>query len=287
MTPIRTTFLYLVFGQDKFFLESKLSIASILHFSQQEAFDYQIVIYTDQPNFYQHETIVVHTINEQTIKEWSGENNYIYRSKIACMKDCMQGYPQDNIVMMDTDTVFKHHPKHILMHISPNQCIMHFNEGRPSLQLTEALKKEKIKTITNVLPNTASGHIWNSGVIGIHPTNHAIIQQIIEFNDAFYKETRYFATEQYAFSIVLESCLKLVSAHHSVFHYWHKTYKEDFYQKAEIGQLQALSINQLTNCHQNFTPRWPITQNIGLRIRAYIYFLFRVPRFRVYYSMFV
>jgi hypothetical protein len=282
---LKATFLYLVFGSENFFIESKLSIASILHFASDEDFDYQIIIYTDNPDFYQHSKIITKKIDEYTIKKWSGNINYIYRSKIMCIQDCLQNNQNEIIIFLDTDTIFKKHPKHLINKITPLQSVMHFNESKPNKKLQLTFENENIKQLFNGKFFEPTKNTWNSGIIGIHPNNSRIIDTVILFNDLFYTETKYFATEQIAFSTIFESEISLTSGYNIVFHYWHKIFKDNLYSTGSL-QIKEKSLENLSRTFKDYIPSWPLTKKIDFRIRALLYIVLRINRFRVYFSIF-
>ncbi len=285
MNMEKAVFIYLIFGKEKFFLESKISIASIFAFNAVEVFDFEIIIYTDNAEYFNGFNVKTRKIDESTLNEWSDNGRYLYRSKIKCFEQCTLDYPNDVIIMMDTDTVFKRHPKFLIDNISPAQSVMHFNEGQPSDVLLSILDKPEIKELIGKNSTEVKGNIWNSGVIGIHSSNFFLLGKVLEFNDFFFSYSNYFATEQYAFSVILENNHKLESAHNQVFHYWHQVYKDDFYKKADNLGLDSMSFSLIIDNYKNFIPAWSVFKAVGLRIRALLYMFFRIKRFRVYYSM--
>jgi hypothetical protein len=68
-----------------------------------------------------------------------------------------------------------------------------------------------------ITPNT---HMWNSGVIGMHPDQLPLIPEILNLNDELYPPALFRTTEQFAVGVVLANRTNLSEARDVVHHYW-------------------------------------------------------------------
>jgi len=272
---------YIVFGNQRFFDEARFSILSAFHFLNKEPSNCKIVIYTD--NEVEFEDLDVETVNlsKNEWDSWAGEDNYVYRGKILCIKKCIDKYGLP-IIFLDTDTYFKKHPKFLFERLLAGNNIMHFNEGIPNRDLLNYLNLPKIRNwlLVNGI-KFPTGNNWNSGVIGIKQESTYLMNKILEFNDIYYKVSKYFATEQFAFSVILENT-KLEATNDIVYHYWHESLKTSFiiqYERMCIDLKNADS-NKWSKVYDQYLPFMPFKTRISLKSKIVLYRIGLYKKFR-------
>src|SRR5690606_10839570 len=68
-------------------------------------------------------------------------------------------------------------------------------------------------------------YCWNSGVLALSRDFFKFMPDVCRLTDAFYKNTRWFISEQLALSFILSVSTRIEPAKSMVFHYWGKRQK--------------------------------------------------------------
>jgi hypothetical protein len=71
-----------------------------------------------------------------------------------------------------------------------------------------------------------SQHSWNAGVMFLHRSVEASLPDVYALTDQLYPATRNHASEQYAFSIILQNRVALKACDDVVYHYWYRVKKQ-------------------------------------------------------------
>ncbi len=99
--------------------------------------NYKVTIYTDNDNYLKGKTppldIKYRIITQKEIKNWRGKYNFVHRLKIMIIIDLLDNLSKnDNVLYVDTDTMFINNLDDIFKEIDNNNLFMHINEGRIS-----------------------------------------------------------------------------------------------------------------------------------------------------------
>ena len=280
---------YIVFGNQRFFNEALFSIASAWRFIKKSNYKIKIVIYTDNESFFKNLPVQTIHLDNNIWNDWTGKDNYTYRSKIICIKDCIERFNVQTI-FIDTDTIFINNPDNIYEKIVEGYNFMHFNEGLPNKKLMSFINDNKIKNwIDQELTIKPTYNIWNSGVVAINKNNSKFIYKIIEFNDLYFNVSKYFATEQFAFSVILDDNNTLLPANDIIFHYWHAVLKKDFQKKFNlmISELGKDNLDKWADNLDKYWPIWPIKEKPGIRLRVLLYKSGLFPKFKSLSALFI
>ncbi len=178
-------------------------------------------------------------LSEEKIRSMRGEIDFLHRMKIALIDEAMQ-LSDDNILYVDSDTFFIADPRSMETRITPGTAFMHLKEydfeslkdkalpaGKTFRAFYQLLRSNQFdladkKRIT--IPTTAIS--WNAGVMAFHRSHHALLKDVYLLTDQFYPLTNNHASEQYAFSIVLQQRLNVLACDDVVYHYWYRIEKQ-------------------------------------------------------------
>jgi len=155
------------------------------------------------------------------IAEWTQGGSYNHRAKIFALLKALDHY-QAPVALVDTDTYFIDSPVKLFDRISPQASVMHqfeYSIGDQPLwrsiveQLGESMEIEGILV-------SGQSPMFNSGVVGIDPTNRSLLETTLLVLDKVYSLSPIFNVEQFALGIVLNQYTNLSLSADIVKHYW-------------------------------------------------------------------
>jgi hypothetical protein len=167
-----------------------------------------------------------------------GPQQYIHRVKPAVVEKVFQDYPGDNLLFCDSDTFFIAKADPLLRSIRPGVSAMHLREftfeeavstyaafspphqDKFPRKLIELLESRTFTVDSQEHQFKKTQHIWNSGVLGLSHEVGRLMPDINTINDAFFKGSGWFTSEQIAFSMVLPLKSTLIASDQYIFHYW-------------------------------------------------------------------
>ncbi|HTB52804.1 MAG TPA: hypothetical protein VK718_08510 [Ferruginibacter sp.] len=190
-----------------------------------------IVIYTDQPQFFEPYTSLYKyiTIKEVTlaqIKEWRGSNDFVFRTKIKIIQDffCSQ---TGNLLYCDTDTFITQSLQPIFAQIENGQFYMHQYEGivgDPSnayfKKWDKFLSKNPIEYNGKKLQYSNQIQMWNAGVLGLNSKNSDLLEDVLQLTDTIYEKFPKHIAEQFAFGYCMQQRGTIRSTTDAIVHYW-------------------------------------------------------------------
>lgn len=204
----------------------------------------KVVLFTDKPSFFEKWfkglDVEYVLLTPEKVKEMRGEIDFLHRMKIALIEETFVNHPQANIFYVDSDTFFIDSPLPVLNAVNENKAFMHLIEYEfeylkdlplPAGETFQAFYRyfnEYIFTLNNgsLLKVNNTNHSWNAGVMCFHSTHHRFINDVYLLTNKFYPATLNHASEQYAFSIMLEKFTDLQSCDTVVYHYWYRIKKQ-------------------------------------------------------------
>lgn len=216
--------IYLVYGNDKRYVqETRFSILSAWKFLRTDSQNCSIIVYTDQPEAFQDDPVIVEVLTASKLQEWAGPDHYFHRAKNRVLAEALDHY-NIPVALIDTDTLFKKSPLEIFKCVAPGKTVMHAQEGPicdGHIDLWQAIESHHVTDRFNHhFAFGADAVMWNSGVVGIHPQDRALLDSALDLVDHLYARCGLFNVEQFGLGEVLRRQTALSTANHVVTHYW-------------------------------------------------------------------
>jgi hypothetical protein len=191
-----------------------------------------VLVYTDTPQRFAHLATAIQYIPADQWRDWGGPQNFNHRRKILALNHALQATEQP-VLLLDGDTWLRRPLSSLNSRIAPGCALMHIREGRIShvqsplyQQLRELLLSDEGRQVG--IPVDA--WMWNAGVIGMHPADRPLLQEVLRLTDRLCQHSSLHILEQLAFSWVLSQQVQLNEAADVVFHYWppylHQPFRE-------------------------------------------------------------
>ncbi|KAA8482789.1 hypothetical protein F1649_11095 [Arcticibacter tournemirensis] len=272
-------------------IEYRRAIFAILSFAGWYSGDIRgirFVIYTDDPSYFEPylQGLVTEYVflTDSMLHDMVANTGYIHRRKICIIKDVFvrrQGTP---VLFLDSDTFAISDPQPLLDSLNRGECFMHVREYRfadapdiyrkymrNKLENAEQYPEAFLKLIEsqsfllngNLLKFENSMYCWNSGVLGLSSETGSLMNDILNLTDQFYSASRWFISEQLAFSLALPSISKsplfpvepFINHYHQVkekvdmltARFFDRTFsKLDLQKKLSLIKTFSLSLNKIT-----------------------------------------
>jgi hypothetical protein len=242
------------FGRES---ELKRAIFTILSFYAHSSAPIEqtsVMVFTDNPDYFKSyfEGLPINYVllTPEKVKSMRGDIDFLHRMKIALIEEAFDTY-KSNLLYTDSDTFFTADPTPLMQTLSPNRSYMHLWEykfesmeemplpaGKTFHAYLDLIKSKAFKladgTSFTISPQLSS---WNAGVMMMHSSHAAFIPDVYELTEQTYPETKNHASEQYAFSIVLETRTKLQACDNVIYHYWYNV------KKSIIDEFLGYSLN--------------------------------------------
>lgn len=250
------------FGKKSEYYRVILAILSaISQIDNEQRDEFKFILFTDNPEFFKKWLSSVNIeyvlLSTDKIKRMRGDIDFLHRMKIALIEESFSKYPNYDMLYFDSDTFFIENPFKIFERISENTASMHLfeykfetlkNDGKTFKAFYDIINSRKfsLNNETEIsVSNTCES--WNAGVMCFHSTHSKFIPDVYKLTEQFYPLTQNHASEQYAFSIILQKNLSLTACDDIVYHYWYRVKKEimdiflnqefnDSFEKLELEQ---------------------------------------------------
>ena len=223
---------YLACGQRSVHVQALYAAYSAL--AWKGALDLQVHVYTDAPDVFQPLAghIQTHELTAEKVRTWRGPGNYPFRIKIAALAEATRSYAEERILFADSDTFFFADLAPVLARIRPGNAVLHRKEyavmSHPTGQL-QRFRKRMGRFHFRGSAIDLHADMWNSGAIGLHPSQFHLLQTILAFIDAISPQYKKQLVEQYAVAYFLQKNAQVHACEDVLFHYWA--------QKAEYQQV--------------------------------------------------
>lgn len=231
------------FGKESELRRAVITVLSFYACSSRPINKTRVLLFTDNPDFFssyfQDLPVKYMLLTPQKIKEMRGNIDFLHRMKIVMIEEAFEN-TEGNILYADSDTFFTADPVSILNSLTPDKSYMHVPEypfkdieklPMPSgatfkafLELIE--KKDFILANGNTLKINTELFSWNAGVMFFHRSHENFLPDVYTLTDQFYPSTQNHASEQYAFSIILQTRTHLQSCESVSYHYWYRIKKQ-------------------------------------------------------------
>jgi hypothetical protein len=262
------------FGKESEYRRVVLAILSYYaHSTNQTA---RTVLFTDAPIWFEPYFIGLPIdfilLTPKKVKEMRGEIDFLHRMKIALIEEAFQLY-QTDILYFDSDTFFIADPMPFMAQLSPQKSFMHLCEyqfesirnmplpaGATFQAFVQLIEKKSFQLSDRELPVTANMSSWNAGVMMLHNTHSSLIPDVYRLTDYFFPETKNHASEQYAFSILLQTKTQLSACDEMIYHYWYNIKKriiDEFLPDEFSFILKKQSLPERLDFIRSITARLP------------------------------
>lgn len=200
----------------------------------------RVFLFTDNPEFFEDYLkplpIVYVFLSGEKQRELRGEIDFFHRIKIGIIREALEATKQ-KILYCDSDTFFISDPAWIFDQVSKDQVVMHCLEYNFRERMTRKSPPAMEKFLQFISETTfrfgkdrefcvdINDCSWNAGVMAFDPEHLPLFNQVYNLTDLFYKGSASHASEQFAFSIVMQNNAQLVPCEKSVYHYWYRIKK--------------------------------------------------------------
>ena len=228
------------FGNEKEYRRAVFCILS--HASFNEGHCDKTILFTDNPDYFRSYLkgmeIRYILLTPEKIKAMRGKINFLHRMKIVIIEEAFS-MTKEKLLYVDSDCYFMSSPAVLMEQISPNVSGMHVREY-PFKNLKDmALPAgETFRAFYNLIASNeflwndgASAKIsgeefsWNAGAMMFHPSHQKLMDDVYKLTEQFYPATMNHASEQYAFSIVLQRNTSIIALDKAIYHYWYRIKK--------------------------------------------------------------
>jgi hypothetical protein len=233
------------FGQEKEYRRAILTILSFYTHSSIELQKTKTLLFTDRPEYFKKylaELPVSYIqLTPEKITEMRGAIDFLHRIKIALIDESfqMEGGP---LFYVDSDTFFISDPGPIIFNVTPRVCYMHKWEYEfESLKYwtEESVAGRSFKAFYKLIKNCSflladgspvryntSHASLNAGAMLFHADHKRFLADVYALTDQFYPLTQNHASEQYAFSLIMQTNTDVKFCEDIVYHYWYRVKKQ-------------------------------------------------------------
>jgi hypothetical protein len=203
----------------------------------------KVLLFTDAPAyfaiFFKGQPIDYVLLTPDKIKEMRGEINFLHRMKISLIEEAFRS-TNDNLLYIDSDTFFIADPTSLMYQVSDRKAFMHLREyhfdsliemkmpaSKTFHAFLELINKTSFKSASgSPIHVSSSQYSWNAGAMMLHTSHAKLLPDVYALTDQFYPASQNHASEQYAFSIVLQNNISVESCDSAVYHYWYRVKKQ-------------------------------------------------------------
>lgn len=249
------------FGHEYEYRRAVLTILSFYSFTSRMT--YPVRLYTDNPGWFapwlDGLPIQFEYLSPERIQEMRGSIDFLHRMKIAEIEHAMAP-TGNNILYADSDTFFTASPEVLLAELDENTAFMHLQEyhfsdvdidwrgeyGQTMKKFISLLKSYQFYTASgDPFPISLQDSSWNAGVMMLHHSHARLLPDVYALTDQIFSPTLNHASEQYAFSLVLQRSTKLKPCDSAVYHYWYRVKKQicdEFLSRNLSSSFKRLSL---------------------------------------------
>ena len=231
------------FGKEYELKRATLAILSFFAHTSIDKMDAQVFLFTDKPEYFkeylQGLPVKFMLLTPQKVKLMRGKIDFLHRMKIALIEESFLNSEGD-LLYFDSDAFFIADPMPLMKKLSPEMSFMHLHEyhfeemknfplpGGATFQAYLKHIEQNSFKLTDGSDFTISPKLssWNAGVMMLHRTHAIYLPDVYALTEQTYPQTKNHASEQYAFSIVLETRTKLQTCDTVIYHYWYRIKKQ-------------------------------------------------------------
>ena len=245
--------------------------------------NYQVTVLTDKPEFMSvlAEDIEIIELAPETLQEWRGEHDFMWRIKMKAIEHVARLHPDDHVLYFDSDVVIGKSLDSMIHRMDEGACFMHMAE-----KVISASTSSKDKRLFQALEGfehlpykfDKATRMYNAGVIGA-PAGKSIelLANAIALCDALcHTSANKTYLEQLAFSMAFSQTGKLTTAEDTVIHFWgnkdHWNHViEQYLLECRLKQLsKAQEIELMRNINFEEIPYYHRIQATNRRLKKFV-----------------
>ncbi len=202
-----------------------------------------VLVYTDDSDFLSRYLkgfpVEYIPLTQDDLKRMRGDIDFLHRIKIEVIENAFSRR-REALLYLDSDTFFIADPATTLDQVRPGQAFMHkheyeFNQLRLSDLPAGAIDHAVIGLIDRDNLHLSQGesvHVtgefssWNAGVMILDFSHAALLPDVYSLTKQIYLGTGSHASEQFAFSIILQTRGLVKPCDHVIYHYWYRVEKK-------------------------------------------------------------
>ncbi|MGE5723601.1 MAG: hypothetical protein ACM34G_00380 [Acidobacteriota bacterium] len=182
-------------------------------------------VYTDAPGFFQPlaDHIQVRELTAEKLRAWRGPGDYPFRIKIAALAEAASEHAEERVLFADSDTFFIADFAPVFARIGPGSAVLHRREYAVLTHPTGQLQRFRKRMSRFHFRGSAidlNADMWNSGAIGLHPSQFHLLHTVLAFIDAISPHYKKQLVEQYAVAYFLQKNAQVHACDDVLFHYW-------------------------------------------------------------------
>lgn len=239
----KTTLVLQSFGNEVEYSRALFTIYSYYAHTSLSQNDTRVILFTDNPDYFlqyvQGLPVDYVLLTPEKIKQMRGQIDFLHRMKIALIAEAFEMI-QGPLLYVDSDTFFIADPTSLTQQLSPGRAFMHVLEYKFESMRTLALPGGEtfhafVRLTENEEFTLAKGNrievspaqvSWNAGAMFFHPDHAQFIPDVYALTDQFYPPTKNHASEQYAFSVIMQNNTELLPCNSVIYHYWYRVKKK-------------------------------------------------------------
>lgn len=248
------------FGRENEYKRAVFAILSFYAHMTLEINETKVILFTDNPSYFEQSLselpVQYILLTPEKIKWMRGEIDFLHRMKIALIEEAFTA-SKGILLYVDSDTFFIKDPVELFLNVSESAAYMHLleypfvreveDETSTYQEFYELINNEEFELAEGRKLRVTSQHCsWNAGVMVFHPLHSKFINDVYSLTNQFYPSSGSHASEQYAFSIVLQEHLQLKSCDHIVYHYWYRVKKQiiDLFLNKHLFKIYRKPLNE-------------------------------------------
>lgn len=246
------------FGRENEYKRAVLTILSYFAHSSLLHTDSSVILFTDQPDYfkdYLKELPVTYiSLTTSKIQQMQGDICFLHRMKIAIIEEAFK-IGEGDMLYADSDTFFTADPTPLMEQLTADISFMHLLEykfgslrnmalpaGETFVRFLQLIEQQTFTLADGspikITPEDAS---WNAGVMMFHASHERFIPDVFALTDQLFPASKNHASEQYAFSIMMQRNTYLSSCDSVIYHYWYRIKKNiiDLYLQERLNDRWA------------------------------------------------
>jgi len=242
---VNRNLIYLSYGSESEYRRTIFSVLSYFSWCGNLVESTRIIIYTDAPeyfgDFFPDRAVEYYLLSPELLDEMKGADQFVHRIKVSVINLTFENYPDENQLFVDSDTFFTANATQLINSIATGISIMHVREYaiEESLEMFASynqahfprsfmmyINNHAFKVGKEMISFDNQDYSWNSGVLGLHKDFAGYMPDILKLTDQFYANSKWFISEQLAFSFILQRKTEIKPAADYILHYWGKRQKK-------------------------------------------------------------
>jgi hypothetical protein len=216
--------LYLAYGRED--IRTQALYAAMTALAHRGELALSVHVLTDDPGAFAPLAgrVALHAATPADVADWMGPERFALRAKPAALRDFVRRFGSDAVLLADADTFFVADVGRAFERIAPGAAVLWEREypvRTSDTALMHRFRRHLRRARFRAAPIDLAVDMWNSGAVGLHPAQFALVDEWLAFVDEVYPATRRWILEQFAISWVLQKAgVALSPCEDLLHHYW-------------------------------------------------------------------